>query len=47
MREAARLLDDRAAYEAMARAHNPYGDGKASQRIAKAVAAAHGIHSQR
>ncbi len=32
--EAARLLEDRAAYEAMARVHNPYGDGKASPRIA-------------
>ncbi len=32
--EATRLLDDPAAYEAMARAHNPYGDGRASGRIA-------------
>jgi UDP-N-acetylglucosamine 2-epimerase (non-hydrolysing) len=31
--EAERLLDDPGAYESMARAHNPYGDGKASQRI--------------
>lgn len=31
--EASRLLDDRAAYEAMARVHNPYGDGQASRRI--------------
>lgn len=28
-----RLLDDRDAYEAMAFAHNPYGDGKAAGRI--------------
>jgi UDP-N-acetylglucosamine 2-epimerase (non-hydrolysing) len=28
-----RLLDDVALYEKMAKAHNPYGDGKASQRI--------------
>lgn len=28
------LLDDDAAYSTMARAHNPFGDGKASQRIA-------------
>lgn len=28
------LLDDDTAYSAMARAHNPFGDGKASQRIA-------------
>lgn len=27
------LLDDSRAYEAMSRAHNPYGDGKAGQRI--------------
>ncbi|MFN0172676.1 MAG: non-hydrolyzing UDP-N-acetylglucosamine 2-epimerase [Bryobacteraceae bacterium] len=32
--EAARLLDDSSAYEAMARVHNPYGDGLASGRIA-------------
>ena len=35
--EATRLLDDRAAYEAMSFAHNPYGDGKASQRIVAAI----------
>jgi len=28
-----RLLDDKAAYEAMARAHNPFGDGHSSRRI--------------
>lgn len=33
VREANRLLDDPAAYEAMARAHNPYGDGQAARRI--------------
>ena len=27
------LLDDKAAYEAMARAHNPFGDGQAARRI--------------
>jgi len=27
------LLDDREAYEEMARASNPYGDGKAAERI--------------
>lgn len=37
--ETARLLDDDAAHAAMARAHNPYGDGQASARIAAAVAA--------
>lgn len=31
--EANRLLDDHDAYLAMARAHNPFGDGKSSQRI--------------
>lgn len=33
--EASRLLDDALAYESMARAHNPYGDGLAAQRIAQ------------
>ncbi|QNE30867.1 UDP-N-acetylglucosamine 2-epimerase (non-hydrolyzing) [Sphingomonas sp. NBWT7] len=32
------LLDDKAAYAAMARAHNPFGDGHASERIARVVA---------
>lgn len=32
--ELSRLLDDKAAYQAMARAHNPFGDGRAAQRIA-------------
>jgi len=32
--EAERLLHDPAAYDTMARAHNPYGDGRASERIA-------------
>lgn len=32
------LLDDKAAYSAMSRAHNPFGDGKAAQRIAKVIA---------
>ena len=31
--EATRLLDDSSAHAAMARVHNPYGDGKASKRI--------------
>ena len=35
--EASRLLDDRAAYETMARAHNPFGDGKSSERIARII----------
>ena len=36
--ETARLLDDRQAYENMARGHNPYGDGTASRRIAAILA---------
>jgi len=36
--EASRLLDDRAEYDAMARIHNPYGDGHASERIGRAIA---------
>ncbi len=32
------LLNDKAAYSAMSRAHNPFGDGKAAQRIAKVIA---------
>lgn len=35
--EAARLLDSRAEYQAMARAHNPYGDGHAAERITEAL----------
>jgi len=31
--EISTLLDDKAAYEAMARAHNPFGDGQAARRI--------------
>jgi UDP-N-acetylglucosamine 2-epimerase (non-hydrolysing) len=34
-----RLLDDDAAYQRMARAANPYGDGKASERIAASLLA--------
>jgi UDP-N-acetylglucosamine 2-epimerase (non-hydrolysing) len=37
VREATVLLDNSAAYAAMARAHNPYGDGLASQRIRDAL----------
>ncbi|WP_225008245.1 MULTISPECIES: non-hydrolyzing UDP-N-acetylglucosamine 2-epimerase [Novosphingobium] len=35
----AQLLDERAAYEAMSFAHNPYGDGAASARIVAAIRA--------
>lgn len=37
VREAAELLEDRQAYEAMARAENPYGDGHAARRIVEVV----------
>jgi UDP-N-acetylglucosamine 2-epimerase (non-hydrolysing) len=36
--EAERLLDDEAAYAAMARAHNPFGDGRSAGRIAELLA---------
>jgi UDP-N-acetylglucosamine 2-epimerase (non-hydrolysing) len=39
--ETTRLLDDAGAYQAMARAHNPYGDGTASRQIADIIAALH------
>ena len=32
------LLDDKAAYDAMARAHNPFGDGKTAPRIMELIA---------
>lgn len=35
--ECTRLLDESEAYHSMARAHNPYGDGHASERIANTV----------
>ena len=35
--EAAKLLSDTDAYDAMARAINPFGDGQASDRIVHAV----------
>jgi UDP-N-acetylglucosamine 2-epimerase (non-hydrolysing) len=38
--ETDRLLGDAASYEAMSRAINPYGDGRASERIVPAVLAA-------
>ncbi len=31
--ESLKLLDDEGHYASMSRAHNPYGDGKANQRI--------------
>lgn len=41
--ESARLLDDGSAYATMSRAHNPYGDGKASGRIVKEIASEGGV----
>ncbi len=37
LRETSRLLEDPQAYEAMARAHNPFGDGRSSARIVAAA----------
>jgi len=39
VRSVVTLLDDEAAYAAMSRAHNPFGDGHASERIAGIIAA--------
>jgi UDP-N-acetylglucosamine 2-epimerase (non-hydrolysing) len=33
MSELERLISDRSAYEAMSQAKNPYGDGRAAERI--------------
>ncbi len=38
-KECSRLLDDDVAYARMARAHNPFGDGKAAARIVEILAA--------
>ncbi len=38
VRECNRLLDDKTAYAKMAQAHNPFGDGKATQRIVELLA---------
>ncbi|MDL5591960.1 UDP-N-acetylglucosamine 2-epimerase (non-hydrolyzing) [Pseudomonas kribbensis] len=35
VKEASQLLDDEATYKRMSRVHSPYGDGHASERIAK------------
>jgi UDP-N-acetylglucosamine 2-epimerase (non-hydrolysing) len=37
VREASTLLSDQNAYDAMSKAANPYGDGKACERIAQAI----------
>ncbi len=35
--EAAHLIEDRGAYDQMSRVHNPYGDGRASERISALI----------
>ena len=45
--EVERLLDDRDAYLAMSRAHNPYGDGRAAGRIVATLEAALGVGAAR
>ena len=47
MRAAETLLNDDDAYSAMAQATNPYGDGKASQRVAAAIRYHFGITDER
>ena len=37
IKEAQKLLDDEDEYNTMAKAHNPYGDGKACERIVKFI----------
>jgi UDP-N-acetylglucosamine 2-epimerase (non-hydrolysing) len=44
--QAQALLTDREVYKDMAHAHNPYGDGSACQRIAKALLSAQDIPSR-
>ena len=46
-RAAKRLLLDPAAYRAMARAVNPYGDGRASERIRDAILYRFGLATER
>ena len=43
---AAKLLTDPAAYEAMAKAVNPYGDGQACRRIVDAILWNAGLRNQ-
>jgi len=46
-RMADELLRDQAAYDAMAQAANPYGDGQASRRIVEAILYHFGLRSER
>ena len=43
---AAQLLSDRAVYDSMAHAVNPYGDGQACRRIADAIEWHFGLRPQ-
>jgi UDP-N-acetylglucosamine 2-epimerase (non-hydrolysing) len=43
---ASELLSDFSAYDAMARAVNPYGDGEASRRIAEGILWHFGINDK-
>ncbi len=47
LRHAEELLTDREAYQQMARAVNPYGDGHASERIADAISWHFGLRPER
>lgn len=47
VRMAKELLDDKAAYDKMAHAANPYGDGRASERIIAAILYRFGLSSER
>ncbi len=47
IRETTSLLDDPAAYDTMSRAHNPYGDGKASARICDAISTFFTKHTEK
>jgi UDP-N-acetylglucosamine 2-epimerase (non-hydrolysing) len=37
IKEAQKLLDNKEEYEKMSKAHNPYGDGKACERIVEFI----------
>jgi UDP-N-acetylglucosamine 2-epimerase (non-hydrolysing) len=37
IKEAQKLLDDKVEYEKMSKAHNPYGDGKACEKIVQFI----------
>ncbi|MBU6960801.1 UDP-N-acetylglucosamine 2-epimerase (non-hydrolyzing) [Pseudomonas sp. CVAP len=45
VKEASQLLDDEATYKRMSRIHSPYGDGHASERIAKRLCTWLSAHS--